>query len=204
MMEVRELLLRRTPPLLLAAIAGAVSCQAPDATGPEPFLEVAADRVGGQSPVDIVSMADGAVIGAASLTRRGNGVTLRAHMDAEHGEAFTVWSAVFNNPEECGASPCGSGDLGNPDVDANVIRIAGGIAGGDGLRVSGRLREGDASEGLFPDGPPLIDATAAEIHFIYRSHGQKIPGLIDDQTMTLNGGCPPNACIDVAASIHLP
>ncbi|NIP57490.1 MAG: hypothetical protein GWM92_04745 [Gemmatimonadetes bacterium] len=190
--------------LLVAGLAGTVGCEAPGPSGPAPEVELATARVGGPGAVDIVTFDDGTVVGEASLTRAGNGVTLRAHMDADEGETFTVWSAVFNNPGECDG-PCDAGDIfDNPPVGGNFIRIAGGVAGGDGLHVSGRLREGDASEGLIPGAPALMDAMTAEIHFIYRSHGQRIAGQIDEQTMSLNGGCPPNDCVDVAFSVHAP
>lgn len=196
------------PAVLALAILTAAACDVQQPIEPAGLAPVGADLhaapAGPPGTVDILSFADDSKLGEATLRRDGNGVTLRAHMEAETGEAFTVWSAVFNNPDECAASPCALGDLGDPDVEANVIRITGGIAGGTGLSVAGRLQEGDASEGLFPGGPPLMDATKAEIHFIYRSHGQKVPGQIDDQIMTVGGACATNTCMDVAFSIHLP
>lgn len=191
----------------VVALVAVFGCEAPPPTGPGATADPgpAFATVGGPASVDIVSFADGTtVMGAASLTRTRNHVTLRAHMRAEHGETFTVWAVVFNKPDECAGVPCGIPDLFNPDVMANVIRIAGGIAGGDGLHVSGTLREGDDSEGLFPGAPPLMDAMAAELHFIYRSHGQKIAGEIDDQIMDVFGGCETNVCEDLAFSVHLP
>lgn len=190
-----------------ALIVALVGCETPPTTAPDAALdlELALATVGGLNSVDIVSFSDGTtVLGAASLTRTRNGVTLRAHMEADPGETFTVWAVVFNHPDACATVPCTADDLFKPAVGANVIRIAGGIAGGDGLRVAGNLRVGDASEGLFQDGPPLIDAMAAELHFIYRSHGQKIPTKIDDQIMDVMGGCDMNVCADLAFSIHLP
>lgn len=196
----------RRPPvsLALAALVALVACESPGPTGPAADPGPAFGGAGGTPTADIVTFADGTVIGEASLTRAGNGVTLRAHMEAEPDETFTVWAVVFNNPDACTASPCGLGDIENPDVGANVIRIAGGIAGSDGLHVSGRLREGDSSEALDPGAPPLMDAEIAELHFVYRSHGPKLPTEIDDQIMTVGGGCATNTCVDVAFSVHLP
>ncbi len=198
--------IRPLPSLLaLAALGVLAACDGPGPTTLASDLGPNFSSVGGSSAVDIISFADGStVMGAASLTRSRNGVTVRAHMAADPGETFTVWAVVFNNPGACAASPCGEPDLGKLDVGGNVIRIAGGIAGGDGLHVAGRLKEGDVSEALIPGAPALMDAMAAEIHFIYRSHGPKIPTEIDDQIMTVFGGCATNACVDVAFSIHRP
>jgi len=189
--------------LTLGTLAG---CETSPATPPEAAvdLEPAFSKVGGLNSVDILTFGDEEKIGDASLTRTRNGVTLRAHMEADHGETFTVWTAVFNNPDACATSPCAGSDLGNPDVGGNVIRIAGGIAGGDGLHVAGNLREGDTSEALFEGAPPLLDAMTAELHFIYRSHGPKLPTKIDEQIMEVFGGCDMNDCNDLAFSIHLP
>lgn len=207
---------RRSAPLTavalsVAALVGA-SCDTPWSTGPEiaPDAQPTAAAMGGMAmmdagPVDILSFADGmTVMGWATLMRRPNGISMKAHMNAAHGETFTVWAVVFNKPDECATSPCGAADLGNPDVMPNVIHTAGGIVGGNGLQVAGHLRAGDASGGLFPGGPGIMDPMAVEIHFIYRSHGDRIPGLIDEQIHSVMGGCDQNVCTDVAFSVHLP
>jgi hypothetical protein len=198
---------RRPLPFLLAVVACGTlaACDGPGPTALEADLTPSFSSVGGSSAVDIVSATDGStVMGAASLTRSRKGITMRAHMTADHGETFTVWAVVFNNPDACASSPCEEADLGNPDTGGNAMHIAGGIAGGDGLHVAGRLKEGDLSEALIPGAPALMDAMTAEIHFVYRSHGPKLPTKIRDQIMTFDGGCDMNPCVDVAFSVHLP
>lgn len=145
-------------------------------------------------------------VGDSWLTRTANGINLHLQTDQgflERGEAMTIWAVVFNKPSECAAGGCGEGDLGNPDVMPDVLRIAGGIVGGAGLKVSGSLREGDTSESLFPQpSPGLMAAMTAELHFIVRTHGALIPGEVQEQILTVFGGCGTNDCEDVAFSVH--
>ncbi len=60
----------------------------------------------------------------------------------------------------------------------------------------------------------LQDARQAEIHLVLRSHGPKIPGQINAQISSFQGGCTTNLppftevpdeigeCADIHASIH--
>jgi hypothetical protein len=60
----------------------------------------------------------------------------------------------------------------------------------------------------------LMDARKAEIHFVIRSHGPLIPGIIHEQISTFNAGCGgfppelgtpgPNTCEDLQFAVHLP
>jgi hypothetical protein len=61
---------------------------------------------------------------------------------------------------------------------------------------------GDTSGALF--GPALLDPFKAEMHLVIRSHGQPLSGMIEEQISSFNGGCPPNTCANVQASIHQP
>jgi hypothetical protein len=66
---------------------------------------------------------------------------------------------------------------------------------GASLRVGGPTRQV-----LF--GPSLLDARQAEVHLVVRSHGQPIPGLVQEQIGSFEGGCDINACEDVQFAIH--
>ena len=52
---------------------------------------------------------------------------------------------------------------------------------------------------LFGEG--LTDSFEAEIHLIARTHGEVIPGVVQQQITTFNGGCPPNDCLDVQFAV---
>ena len=157
--------------------------------------------------------------GTSTLTRNSNGATATLKTSGiPTGHVATIWGVIFNKPEECDSSPCGESDLGNPDVAGSVLGVSGGhvVGGGDYANFGGRINEGDVSEALF--GLGLMDAKTAEIHLVVRDHGPKIPGMVDDQIHTLNGGCDPNKpiftpgeipdepgeCNDLQFSIHLP
>jgi hypothetical protein len=44
------------------------------------------------------------------------------------------------------------------------------------------------------------DVLGSEIHLVVRDHGPKFPG--NDQLSGFNGGCPPETCVNVQASVH--
>jgi hypothetical protein len=161
------------------------------------------------------------VVGAFStLVRTADAIRMHVSTsDLEPGAAYTVWWVIFNNPEFC-EDGCGLDDIQNPTRRA-LTQVAVGYAAGHVVSQSGkanfsaRLRVGDLSGfggGLDsapppPLGPGLLDPLGAEVHLVIRTHGQKIPGLVDEQIHSFEGGCtiaPLPRCVDVQASIHLP
>lgn len=150
--------------------------------------------VGAQAVPDraMVTDLEGVAVGRSMLIRSADGVRARITTGGvEAGHAYTVWAVVFNSPENC-LGGCGSDDLANPDVEAYSLLGAGGL-----------VRTGVATFGVRLDaGEELTDPMGAEIHFVVRSHGPAIPGMIDEQTTTLNGGCPPNECLNLLFAIH--
>lgn len=132
---------------------------------------------------------------AATLVTNPSGATLTARTAELARGAYTVWWVVFNHPEHCtdpfdAAFECGSGDLFAPGVDASVLYATGNVVGGSGRTGFGaRLRVGDDSGALF--GPGLTNPTQAEIHAVVRTHGPVIPGMVEEQIHTFNGGCDP-------------
>ena len=142
----------------------------------------------------------------STLLRTGSGVAMNLHTaDLPAGTADTVWWVVFNNPQNCGPKPsgprCGDADLHATGVDASILHAAGHVVGADGVGNYGaRLAVGDTSTALF--GPGLVNPFTADIHLVVRTHGAPIPGLVDDQIHSFNGGCPPNTCTNIQASVH--
>jgi hypothetical protein len=125
----------------------------------------------------------------------------------EPGATYTVWMVVFNNPAACSDGVCGEDDVlpppGNEEAEVSVARVSGRVISPSGAaHFGGRLNVGAMSEVLF--GPGLTDPMTAEIHLIVRSHGEKIPGLVDNQIHEVGGGCEINVCEDVQFSVHLP
>ena len=163
-------------------------------------------------------------VGKSALLRfkKGVGFALKSQQTPKH--TFTVWLVIFNYPENC-ATPgsCEEVDFGNAEaVGIDVIYGSGGIVGGNGIGVSaGHVMEGttyDSQREVFFGLPPLglLDAEKAEIHLVTRSHGPKIPGMVDEQTSSYAGGCddpygtPPftyipvnsGECADIQFSVH--
>jgi hypothetical protein len=178
---------------------------------------------------DVLTFDDMTPVGSSRLTRNDGGVSYRVQTTGlEPGTATTLWIVIFNHPEHCATTPCGLPDLFVPEVMADVAYAAGNVIGGSGRATfAGRRDVGDDSGSIMGEwfGMPengLADARGAEIHFIIRNHGPKIPGLVDEMISTFNAGCGPdamegappvpeslgthgpNTCVDVQFAVHLP
>ncbi len=128
---------------------------------------------------------------------------------------------MFNHPDECTTAPdsplrCGSADLtAIPNlVEALAFVIGGFITGADGTAnigatiQSGPLPEGvdviwgaggQNDNGVVP-GLRSENGLIAEIHYVLRSHGSLIAGLVDVQISTFDGGCETNECANQQAA----
>jgi len=145
-------------------------------------------------PITDLTLVEGA---NASLIRNKNGVRLNIQTrELEPGFAYTVWMVVFDAPENCIIpNECGVDDLTadpNP-AEATVFGATGGsIAGGIGKDTfATRVAPGDEFKDIRRGDGSLDNPLTAEIHFVLRSHGPTIPGMIQDQISTFNGVCNP-------------
>ena len=144
---------------------------------------------------------------SSALVRTDNGVSMTIHTSGLDAGAYTIWWVIFNDPSQCSDEECGEDDVlpppGNEDAGVSVLRATGHVVGKSGKGNFGAgLSVGDTSEALW--GPGLTNPRGAEIHLIVRSHGEVIPGEVNDQIHTVNGGCPPNECVDVQMALHQP
>ena len=168
----------------------------------------------GNSNVDVSflpvrNFATGAKIpsSGASLSRRKDGVFFTLHTQGlPPGHVVSAWLAVFNNPQFCATNPCTPADFNNPHVDGTPMNNGAQIIGTDGAATYGAYREiGDAT-GARPGvgtGNGIVDARRAEIHLVLRSHGlaSSDPLVLAEQLTMFNGGCPPNTCVNIQASV---
>jgi hypothetical protein len=142
----------------------------------------------------------------SALVRNDDGVTATFNTSGlAPGSTATLWWVFFNNPGAC-VDGCNLPDLANPAVLASVQFAAGHVIGGAGVANYGAyITEGDTSGCAAPSLPcnGLLDSRAAEVHLVVRTHGQALPGVIDEQISSFNGGCNPT-CANVQASIHNP
>lgn len=155
---------------------------------------------------------------------RGSSATLRTSEDGagfnihteglNNGDAVTVWWVIFNHPEKCTHGVmgfrCGERDLtpfgGSSAVGSSVLYADGAvIRGSGGSNFNGFLNVNDASGALFGNG--LTNPQGADIHFVVKTHGRIIRGLVSEQISTFGGGCNnapagtgtsgPNTCEDL-------
>ena len=133
----------------------------------------------------------------ATLVRNDGGIstTVRTH-GLEPGSAYTVWWVVFNSPAGCtpsepGHEPeCGEDDIFRSEAQAAVLYAAGNVVGEDGRAGFGaHLSEGDTSGQIVGTSSGLTNPREAEVHLVLRTHGRAVPGYVDDQVSTFNGGC---------------
>jgi hypothetical protein len=164
-------------------------------------------------------------VGRSRMIRFDGGVLATVQTSSlEPGTATTLWMVVFNAPEHCSGGDCGSDDLRNPDVRADLLWVDGQVIGPSGrARYFVFKREGDTAGSIadpFLSAPAygVEDAHETEIHYVVRTHGPVIPGLDHDMTHSFNGGCQlgslpddprlgepgPNTCANLQFAVHLP
>lgn len=135
------------------------------------------------------------VEGAAWLIRSRNGIEGRVMTNVEAaGEAYTIWWVIFNHPEYCVDTPCGTGpdplvDLLNPLIKVAIYSASGAISsdngkGGGVINVDVRTVSGNYPESLHifnlsdvggPDVPfgdrlKRGNGFGAEVHLVVDSH----------------------------------
>lgn len=164
------------------------------------------------------------VLGSSTLIKSGDKTTAKFETsNLVPGYAYTLWWVVFNRPEICATTPCGLPDLGNPDTKVDLLFASGRVADETGNAIfSGYLLENDGSTsindilGLPIDVGGLWDNQTAEIQLVLRSHGPAIPGMVEEQISSYDGGCTvfflpfeevpdeEGECAETQVSIHFP
>lgn len=176
-----------------------------------PFLRPTPDHTVSIRPV--MSVVSGQVVPGTGtiLVRTKETVFATMHTSGlTPGTAVTFWFGIFNSPGNCATRPCTAADFANPNVQGSVANGGGQIIGADGTVTYGAFRTVGDTTGVAPGigtGQGLLDPRRAEIHLVTRFHGPA--NLIDlvilgQQLSMFNGGCPPNTCTNLQASIHQP
>jgi hypothetical protein len=159
----------------------------------------------------VVDMATGSVVPSAGSTlfRNQDGVFFSFYTSGlTDGHVVTLWLAVFNNPEFCATSPCTPADFANPAVDGTLFNTGGRVIGPDGKATYGAFRAVGDTAGARPNfgtGNGLVKPLSAEIHLVPRTHGPANLmdlAVLEQQLSMFNGGCPPNTCTSIQASVH--
>jgi len=117
---------------------------------------------------------------------------------------YTMWWIIFADPVFCATTPCGLGDLGNPNVEATVSWATGRVADGRGQAIfTAHLVPGNP-EGFVAFGTVAFNPLVAELHQVIRDHNEigAEGATLLQQLTTLNAGCVGD-CVDVQAAIHI-
>lgn len=149
---------------------------------------------------------------SSTLIRTDKGISMVLTTSELEPGAYTIWFAVFNDPEAClfGVGGCGvPADLepGGAASPGGAARFGFTYAGGHIVNDSGEatfaghLKVGDVllNNDLELD-EMLENARTAEIHLIVRFHGQADPGRIAEQIHT--GEFDDPAVVDVQFAVN--
>jgi hypothetical protein len=123
------------------------------------------------------------------------------NLDAGH--AYTLWAVNWDDPGNCNGA-CDMEDVCSV-AGSSVYYVAGQVIDDEGaVNFNATIHEGrEVGEFACHEEntmPGLGDAENAEIHFVARSHGDQIPGLVAEQIHTFMGGCGINTCVDQQAA----
>ncbi len=195
------------------ALAAAPAIADDDDDDGRDFGRFRTERVSVAPFIDLTPMDDGTfmeVDGTAMLVRTRTGVGFTLHSrELEPDTPYTTWWVAFNRPRKCIIRyQCGSEDLFNPDAEVSVFYASGAVSDSYGqVGMSGEVDYGELPEGFDQVPFPGLDHPIrrnAEIHLVLRTHGPASfdPDMLEAQLTEFNGGCPPNECADVQASIH--
>lgn len=213
--------MRRTTTLLAVLSLLVLGVMAPAAAGPAERSSSPIETCNAPPPLTCAAT-DGVAVGTSTITRTTGGVSIVNHTTGlTSGDAVTNWFVVFNNPEACIVpGECSDADLvafvgsldpENPDAAQNPVGIdvlfaTGHVVNGNRTSFAAHLAVGDTSGSLFgPFSVGLQDPFKAEVHSIVRTHGPAIPGIVNAQIRTVEGGCDPDTdepCEDVQAAVH--
>jgi hypothetical protein len=137
----------------------------------------------------------GTLVGSADLVRNNNGITCVIHTSGlVPGDAYSVWWVI-------------------PEDGMLVFNATGGIAGDDGTATfaghasTGPIGPADGAVVLFNGDGSFDQPRTDTVTVIIRHHGSPIPGMINQQTGTFNGGCslkPAGTCKNVQVATFLP
>lgn len=174
------------------------------------------------------------VVGSSTLNRKANGITVNFKCTGlTPGYTYTLWWVIWNNADEC-ATPgaCLDTDFPEPGSADNVVGVevlyaAGHVVGNNGKgNFSAHLKVDDTSGSINSELFGIIsvgglqsgNTLGAEVHAVLRSHGPAVPGMINEQIDSYDGGCdnpfafPPfsetpdaeGECGDIYAAIYAP
>lgn len=169
------------------------------------------------------------ISGTSTLHRNKNGITVNFKAEGLYPGAYTIWWVIWNNPQECMTpGECIDADFATPGkVGVEVMYAGGHVVGNNGKgNFSAHLNAGDDTpESMntsfgFPSvgGLAVGNTFDSEVHIVLRTHGPKVPGLVNEQINSYRGGCdtpfliPPftaypdeiGQCADIAAAIFAP
>jgi hypothetical protein len=204
----------------LAMIVGAtllVGCEGMDPVTSElteegPLGPAAAPVVVTELPLSGTGLA-----GTVTLTRSSQGLEADIEVTAglTTGNAYSVWWAIFDNPQGCDANGCDSFDLRNiRQAQGSLVNGGGFVAGGGPVFHQTDLTRHDVEGKSVEVGDPsgVDNPYGAEVHLVLRSHGEAEadPADLAVQTGTFGVFCnlpdPPvvGGCLNVAAAMFAP
>jgi hypothetical protein len=189
---------------LAAAAVIAVSPAAWASEAPVVQLRLADGSLGDQSIV----YGEASLVKADELGPNGNeGLILE--LDTSNlviGDAYTVWAAIFNNPDAC-LDGCNGADFGIPEVQGSLIWASGMVVDAEEAVFTAFLElDHPAGEVRPPGTMEGLTSLLAEVHAVVRTHGpaSENSDILEAQLTTFEGGCDIFSCYDPQLAILAP
>jgi hypothetical protein len=200
----------------LALVLLGPGCAADTGEGEDPELEnieLSCSQIGPEEETDVHRFSDfGVVSGAeAELERHVCGHEVEEETrELPRGHVAAMFYVVFNAPENCtngiaGLANCTTPDLDNPATEASILWADGAIVDSYGrAEFEADIRTGlSGAPGEVLFGPGLTDVGGSEVHYLTRDKGVQIPGRVEEQKRTFNGGCDVATCANAQFAIFM-
>lgn len=194
---------------LPAVVLSFVACNDAGPAGPvDAAVDDAAFTLGNAplivTELPLIDVSASGATGKVTLTRTADG--LRADIEVDGlvtGYAYSVWWAIFNNPQGCDA-PCDVFDLRNvTQAQGSLINGSGFVGDGSTIFHQTHLKRLDPEEKSVEAGDPrgVPNTYNSEVHIVIRNHG---PAETDPADLALQIGsfgpfCNPPGCHNTAA-----
>ena len=197
---------------LIVASASLVACEGTDPVAPSngdvsTVSPATAPVIVTTEPINEFPGSGSGISGEATLTRTSDGLSVDQDVEGlTPGNAYTVWWAIWDNPQQCEHSPCEPSDLFVRAAQGSLVNGGGFVAAATTQFYSSELARHDVEgrQVWVGDASGVDNTYGAQVHVVLRDHGMAVadPADLAVQTSTFNGFCNP-VCANVSDAVFL-
>lgn len=198
----------------MIAAAALAACEDMDPVAPSAIEDGSAVSPAG-APVIVTEvtigefpMSGSGISGQATLTRTKDGLSVdQSFTGLTAGNAYTIWWAIFDNPQGCDGS-CDASDLSRRQAQGSLVNGGGFVASSSAAFYSSQLARHDVQgkQVVVGDASGVDNVYGAEVHLVLRDHGvaETDPDDLARQTSTFQDFCNLPGCQNVTAAVFSP